>query len=110
MNQINNIEERTCLKCKRQMPLEHNYCSSCGTGWGKYVHWYYKHWGIILLILLLGPFAMFFVILSPVVSKPLKWIYTLIVAIFTIFLVVEACELYRMLSQVYKLFSYSSVF
>jgi len=49
--------------------------------------WYYKHWGIILVMLMVGPFALINVFLSPLLSKKSKLVYTIIILVFTAFLV-----------------------
>lgn len=105
-----NENNKECYKCKNELLPEHNYCNICGSGQGRYMAWYYKHWGIILLILLTGPIAIFFVIFSPVISKAYKYLYAGVIIGLTVLLGMQAYILYTMLAKVYKLFSYSSVF
>ncbi len=103
-------ESKECYKCRNQLLPEHNYCSVCGAGQGRYVRWYYKHWGIILLIFLTGPIAIFFVIFSPIISRISKYIYTAVIIGLTILLGMQAYILYTMLAKAYWLLSYSAAF
>ncbi|HUT85359.1 MAG TPA: hypothetical protein VMW66_00820, partial [Elusimicrobiales bacterium] len=59
------LADMQCWGCKKPMSSKDRYCKYCGRGQGKYVSWYYHHWGIIVLTLFaLGPFALFFVLRS----------------------------------------------
>ncbi len=72
-----------CWSCGSHMSPEDNYCRKCGKGQGPFVDWYYKHWGLIVLILGCGPFALYFVWRSPVVSLNAKRVYTAVILLFT---------------------------
>lgn len=66
---------------------EDHYCRDCGRGQGDYVSWQYKHWGIIVLTLFgLGPFSLFLLWRSPVISRNAKLAYTAAITLATIFL------------------------
>ncbi|MDR1684142.1 MAG: hypothetical protein LBR90_01590 [Elusimicrobiota bacterium] len=67
-----------CWKCKQPIDTADNYCRRCGAGQGKHVAFYYKHWGVWLLFLLIGPFNLIFVWLSPVISGKFKLVYTIV--------------------------------
>ncbi len=70
-----------CWKCKADIGDFDNYCKYCGTGQGKHVSFYYKIWGMWLLYLFIGPFAIYFVVRSPVIGKWTKWIFSLIMVL-----------------------------
>ena len=107
---MNVNKELNCYKCKKKLTIEDNYCNTCGLGQGKHIGWYYKHWGIMMLIFLLGPFTLYFVIFSPAISKLAKWIYTLIILAFTTLIGMQGYLLFKTLSKVYGFLSYSDVF
>jgi hypothetical protein len=62
------------------------FCRYCGKGQGDSAAWYYKHWGIVVMLLCMGPFALFFVARSPVISRNAKFAYTAVAAVFTLYL------------------------
>ena len=72
-----------CWKCKSDIGEFDNYCKYCGAGQGKHIPIYYRHIGIILLFLILGPFNLYFVWFSPALKRPAKIIYTIIFLILT---------------------------
>lgn len=67
-----------CWKCKEDIGEFDNYCRYCGAGQGKHISFYYKPWGVWLLYLFLGPFALYFVLRSPVIGKAAKWVNTVL--------------------------------
>ncbi len=80
---FNEAKPYACWSCGAHISARDNYCSRCGKGQGSFVDWYYKHLGILILIFGAGPFALYFVWRSPVLSRNAKWIYTAVVAMFT---------------------------
>lgn len=66
---------KPCWACGRVLDPQDRYCRYCGKGQGGSSTWYYKHWGIILLLAALGPFALYFVWRSPVISRGAKLAY-----------------------------------
>ncbi|MFH1618679.1 MAG: zinc ribbon domain-containing protein [bacterium] len=73
-----------CWHCARTLDPGDNYCRHCGKGQGLHAPWCYKHWGIIFLTFFaVGPFSLFFVWRSPVLSPLAKKIYTAAILIFT---------------------------
>ena len=69
----------TCWACGGKIAAEDNYCRFCGKGQGKHIPWYYKHWGIIVLTVCIGPFSLIFVWKSPLLSRQAKWVYTALI-------------------------------
>lgn len=83
-----------CWKCKKDIGDFDNYCKYCGAGQGKYIPFYYRHWGIVLLFFLIGPFNLYFVWRSPSLKHPAKIIYTCIFLLLTIWFSYKTYLLY----------------
>jgi len=81
-----------CWSCKGKIEKLDNYCRHCGKGQGDHAGWYYKHWGIILSSLMIGPFALIYVWRSPLISKTAKIIYTALFLAVTWWLFVKIKE------------------
>lgn len=74
----------TCWSCGASIAAEDRYCRYCGKGQGKRIPWYYGHSGIIVLtMLVMGPFSLFLVWKSPLLTKPAKWAYTAVILVFS---------------------------
>lgn len=67
-----------CWKCKADIGEFDKYCKYCGTGQGENVSFYYKIWGIIILFFFIGPFALYFVVRSPLLKKWTKWVISIL--------------------------------
>lgn len=78
---------RPCWACGRMLEPQDRFCRYCGKGQGDSAAWYYKHWGIIVLLLGLGPFALYFVWRSPVITRGAKLVYSAIGLAFALYLV-----------------------
>ena len=76
-----------CWGCGASVPRENNYCGKCGKGQGRFVHWYYRHVGAILISLVAGPFSLYFIWRSPVLPQGAKWGYTTVVLALTWYVV-----------------------
>ena len=61
--------------------------------------WYYSVWGVLFLLGLVGPLALYFLWKSPSFSKTSKWLWTIAVLVLTGFLVVTAEFLPLLISQ-----------
>ena len=80
--------EIQCWVCGARISPEDHYCRVCGKGQGSFVPWYYKHWGIFVLTFFgLGPFTLFYVWKSPVISKEAKWAYAISISLITWYIV-----------------------
>lgn len=76
-----------CWKCRRTIDAADVYCRFCGSGQGGRVPWYYRHFGIIVSTLLgLGPFTIFLVWWSPVLTRRAKTIYTILITGFSAYI------------------------
>lgn len=68
---------RACWSCGTSIGGRDKYCKNCGKGQDGHVPWQYRHSGIIVITLLgLGPFSLFYVWRSPVLSRNAKIAYT----------------------------------
>ena len=82
-NAFNEPRPYVCWSCRADISVGDNYCRKCGKGQGRFVHWYYKHFGIVFLTLCAGPVSLYFVWRSPVLSRNAKRIYTGLIALAT---------------------------
>lgn len=79
---------RPCWSCGAVISGEDNYCKNCGKGQAAHVSWQYKHWGVIVITLFgLGPFSLFYIWRSPVISRNAKIMYTGSILILTWFVI-----------------------
>lgn len=78
---------RPCWSCGRVLDPQDRYCRYCGKGQADSAAWYYRHWGIVVLLLCLGPFALYFVWRSPAISGAAKLVYAVIGVALTLYLV-----------------------
>lgn len=70
-------QKAVCWNCGIGISVQDRYCRHCGKGQGAFAPWYYKPWGIIAATMFaLGPFSLFLVWRSPVISKKSKFIYS----------------------------------
>ncbi len=96
-----NISEKAaCWACGASVPRDDNYCGKCGQGLGRFVHWYYKHTGAVLMSLAAGPFALYFIWRSPVLPRAAKWGYTAAVAVLTWYAVGAVMSFWELLRSV----------
>jgi len=87
-----------CRACWKEVDLSDNYCRHCGKGLGRHIPFYYGHAGIIVLTFCaLGPFSLFLVWRSPVLSKSAKWAYTAAILAFTGWTLLAAYRIYTLL-------------
>jgi hypothetical protein len=63
-----------CWACGGVIDSQDSYCRHCSKGQGSHVPWQYKHWGVIAMFFVVGPFVIPSVWRSPVISKRAKWI------------------------------------
>lgn len=90
---------RPCWSCGRMIDPEDSYCRFCGRGQGGHVPWQYRHWGVIVITLLgLGPFSLFFLWRSPVISRNAKIAYTAAILAVTLYVL-------HMLQQLWTLYT-----
>jgi len=80
-----------CWDCGKTIGTGDAYCKFCGRGQGVRVPWQYKQWGVIVITLLgLGPFSLFYLWRSPVISRNAKLVYSVLILLGT-FYIAEQC-------------------
>lgn len=80
--------QTACWSCRAPIDQDDNYCRRCGMGQGGHVPWQYKHWGVAAVTLLgLGPFSLFYLWRSPVISRGSKVVYTLAILLATLMVI-----------------------
>ena len=85
---------KPCWACGAVIDTGDNYCRFCGKGQGERLPWQYKHWGVIVITLIgLGPFSLFYLWRSPVISRGAKLAYTAAILLLTFYV---AEQLYRL--------------
>lgn len=70
-----------CYNCKKEIDDTDNYCRFCGKGQGSHVSWYYKLWGVWILLFIIGPFCLWFLYKSSAISKKAKIINAILILI-----------------------------
>lgn len=75
-----------CPKCRQEIDELDNFCRRCGKPLKPGTGFWYSHSGIILLMLVLGPFALITVFLSKIISPTAKAVYCVVILLFTIYL------------------------
>jgi len=91
-----------CTRCQVKIRATDNYCYNCGKTLKRGYGFLYTHIGIILMSLILGPFALPFVWLSKKIHPFFKIIYTLILLAVGYFLVISCVHIYDTLKDVMK--------
>ncbi|ACC99054.1 hypothetical protein Emin_1506 [Elusimicrobium minutum Pei191] len=90
-------EKVACWKCKKPVDRQDNFCRHCGQGLGDKAPWYYQHYGILIIIPMVGPLALYNIIKSPVISVKAKIIYTIATLAFTAAVVYAVYFVFNML-------------
>ena len=70
-----------CYNCKKEIEDTDNYCRYCGAGQGSHIAWYYKMWGVWVLLFLIGPFCLWFLYKSPYKNKTVKFINAVLITV-----------------------------
>jgi hypothetical protein len=85
-----------CWDCGKAIGAGDAYCRFCGRGQGERVPWQYKHWGVIVITLVgLGPFSLFYLWRSPVISRNTKLVYSALILVGTFYLAEECYKLWN---------------
>lgn len=85
-----------CPRCHAEIRDTDNYCHACGKSLKPGRGFLFTHGGIILMALVLGPFALPFAWMSKVISPTAKIIYTVVLVALGFYLVFS----------IYQAFSY----
>jgi len=93
----------TCLKCGGWCDESDNFCRRCGRALKPGNGFLNSHTGIILLALVLGPFALPAVWTSKRISRTAKWVYSLLLLLMGYYLVVACWQVYKISLESAKL-------
>ncbi len=88
-----------CPRCRAEIRAEDNYCHNCGKSLKPGRGFLFTHTGIILMALVLGPFALPFVWFSKVLGPVAKIIYTALLLIFGFYLVYSLFHIFTLVQQ-----------
>lgn len=89
----------TCTRCHAPVDETDNYCRACGKSLKKGYGFLFTHSGIILMTLVLGPFALPCVWFSRLISPTAKWIYSVILLIIGYYFVLMCYHTFMTVQQ-----------
>ena len=88
MSEISAFEQPLfCPRCHAQIRETDNYCHACGKSLKPGRGFLFTHAGIIVMALVLGPFALPFVWMSKAISFSAKLLYTAVLLLLGVYLV-----------------------
>ncbi len=90
---------KECPRCHCPVDETDNYCRACGRSLRPGTGFLFTHSGIILLAVVLGPFALPVVWMSKLISTPAKWIYTALLALLTVYLIHAFYQAYLLMQD-----------
>ena len=90
---------KECPRCHCPVDETDNYCRACGRSLRPGTGFLFTHSGIILLSVVLGPFALPVVWMSKLISTPAKWIYTALLALLTVYLIHAFYQAYLLMQD-----------
>lgn len=88
-----------CRKCHAPVEETDNYCRVCGKSLRQGYSFMFTHTGIIVMALVLGPFALPCVWFSKVISPVSKWIYTAILLLIGYYFVVMCIRTFQLMND-----------
>ena len=88
-----------CIRCGGLCDPADNFCRRCGRALKPGRGFIHSHAGILVLALVLGPFALPAVWTSQRISTASKWIYTLVLGIIGYYLIVACWHIYQLSMQ-----------
>ncbi len=88
-----------CKRCHAEVRDTDNYCHACGKSLKPGHGFLFTHAGIILMGLVLGPFALPFVWFSKVIGPIAKIIYTLVLLVVGFYLVYSLVHIFTLMQQ-----------
>lgn len=83
-----------CPRCRQTVDETDFYCRHCGRSLQPGRGFLFTHAGIIIMALILGPFALPLVWMSKAISPWAKWIYTILLLAVGVYFVVVCYHLY----------------
>lgn len=94
----------TCPKCRFSCDETDNFCRRCGKSLKPGTGFLYSHSGILLLALILGPFALPAVWGSKLIGATAKWVYTVVLLVIGVYLAVACWHAYLLATQAAQAF------
>ncbi len=91
-----NTPVTTCPRCHVAVAAQDNYCRQCGRSLKPGYSFIYSHSGIILLALVLGPFALPCVWMSKRISTTAKTVYTVVLGLIGYYFVVACYRIFQL--------------
>ncbi len=100
MSELESVEQTLfCKRCQAEVRASDNYCHACGKSLKPGHGFLFTHTGIILMGLVLGPFALPFVWMSKVLSPAAKIIYTVILLLIGFYLIYSLIHIFTVMQQ-----------
>lgn len=93
-----------CPKCCFACDEADNFCRRCGRSLKAGTGFLFSHSGIILLTLVLGPFALPVVWSSKLIGTAAKWIYTAVLLLVGVYLAIACWHAYLLATQAAQTF------
>ena len=92
-----------CSACGHTIDTWDTFCRFCGKRQAPKPAWYYEPvWILILGFVAVGPFALPLVWLSPKMNRPTKWLFTLVLGIYSVVVVYSLWVLCVMMWKLYS--------
>lgn len=96
------MDLKNCSKCNSEVDGPDQYCRYCGQDLSGRVPWYYQPiWIAVLTVLAMGPFSLVLVWRSPALAGRGRWIFTVLILAFTVYLGIETVNLVRKVQEVF---------
>ena len=93
----------TCPRCYVSVQPEDNFCRHCGRSLKSGYNFLYSHTGIILLALVLGPFALPCVWMSKRIGLTAKIIYSIFLAATGYLLIITCYRIFQLTQETAQL-------
>lgn len=100
---MTDLKPFTCKHCHVSVSPEDNYCRSCGRSLKPGHGFLYSHTGIILLALVLGPFALPCVWMSKRIGTTAKVIYSVILGVIGYYFVLACYRIFQLMQETTQL-------
>jgi len=97
----------TCPRCRQTVDGSDCYCRHCGKTLKPRMGFWYNHGGILLMTLFVGPFSLICVWLSRKISLLAKWLWTIGIVLFSIYVVYSLYQTALLLKEMlFAMFSF----
>ena len=93
------MSPKICPKCYQPCDETDNFCRRCGKSLKPGSGFFCSHTGIILLTLVLGPFALPAVWSSKIIGLTAKWVYTVILVLIGLYLIHVCVAMFQLVQD-----------